>query len=137
MRIIEDVDTINFVGHAEDGILVPIELEKQIPFEVKRMFYVFGVNSDKSRGQHAHYKTQQVLICLHGCVVCVCKDAYGHEIKVTLDYPTKGLFIPEMIWDEQVYTSPNSVLLSICSTEYNKDDYINSYSEFQSLVRGK
>ena len=137
MRVIEDVDTINFVGHAEDGILVPIELEKQIPFEVKRMFYVFGVNSDKSRGQHAHYKTQQVLICLHGCVVCACKDAYGHEIKVTLDYPTKGLFIPEMIWDEQVYTSPNSVLLSICSTEYNKDDYINSYSEFQSLVRGK
>ena len=60
MRVIEDVETINFVGHAEDGILVPIELEKQIPFEVKRMFYVFGVNSHKNRGQHAHYKTQQV-----------------------------------------------------------------------------
>ena len=135
MRIIEDVDTINFVGHAEDGILVPIELEKQIPFEVKRMFYVFGVNSDKSRGQHAHYKTQQVLICLHGCVICVCKDAYGHEVKATLDYPTKGLFIPEMIWDEQIYTSPDSVLLSICSTEYNKADYINSYSEFQALSK--
>ena len=135
MRVIEDVETINFVGHAEDGILVPIELEKQIPFEVKRMFYVFGVNSDKSRGQHAHYKTQQVLVCLHGCVVCVCKDVYGYEVKATLDYPTKGLFIPEMIWDEQVYTSPDSVLLSVCSTEYNKDDYINSYSEFQTLSK--
>tara|TARA_R110002020_G_scaffold162493_1_gene348140 strand:+ start:3285 stop:3695 length:411 start_codon:yes stop_codon:yes gene_type:complete len=135
MRVIEDVEVIDFVGHAEDGILVPIELEKQIPFEVKRMFYVFGVNSHQNRGQHAHYKTQQILICLHGCVICMCKDAYGHEIKVTLDYPTKGLLIPEMIWDEQIYTSPDSVLLSICSTGYNRDDYINSYSEFQTLVK--
>jgi dTDP-4-dehydrorhamnose 3,5-epimerase-like enzyme len=135
MRVIEDVEVIDFVGHAQDGVLVPIELEKQIPFEVKRMFYVFGVNSHQNRGQHAHYETQQILICLHGCVVCICKDAYGHEVKVTLDYPTKGVFIPEMIWDEQIYTSPDSVLLSVCSTEYNKDDYINSYSEFQNLAK--
>ena len=137
MKIIEDVKVIDFVGHAEDGILVPIELEKQIPFEVKRMFYVFGVNSDRSRGQHAHHKTQQVLICLHGCVVCVCKDAYGHEVKATLDYPTKGIYIPEMIWDEQIYTSPDSVLLSVCNTEYDRHDYISSYSEFQTLAKGE
>ena len=135
MRVIEDVEVIDFVGHAEDGILVPIELEKQIPFEVKRIFYVFGVNSNKNRGQHAHHRTQQVLICLHGNVVCICRDVYGHEIKINLDYPTKGVYIPEMIWDEQIYMSSDSVLLSLCSTEYNVEDYINSYSEFQKLVR--
>lgn len=132
---IKDVQTIDFIGHAEDGVLVPIELRKQVPFEVKRVFYVFGVSSHKNRGRHAHKTTQQVLICLHGEVVCICKDGHGNEIRVKLDDPKKGLFIPEMIWDEQIYSTPDSVLLVICSTEYDTSDYINSYTEFRNLVK--
>ena len=135
IKSIKDIKTIDFVGHTEDGVLVPIELRKQLPFEAKRVFYVFGVDSHKSRGQHAHKKTQQILICLHGEVICVCKDGHGDEVKVKLDDPKKGLFIPEMIWDEQVYVTPDSVLLVICNTEYDTNDYINSYTEFRNLVK--
>ena len=124
MRVIEDVETINFVGHAEDGILVPIELEKQIPFEVKRMFYVFGVNSNKSRGQHAHYKTQQVLICLHGCVICVCKDAYGHEVKAcVLGQASAAILAKDVIGKtgREIITVRNAVVTMLNGSKYHPD----------------
>ena len=134
---IKDVKVIDFVAHTDDGVLVPIELEKQIPFMVKRMFYVVGVNSHNKRGQHAHHNTQQVLICLHGSVTCICKDVYDDQYEIELDNPKKGLLIPEMIWDEQIYSSPSSVLLAICSTTYDTKDYIHSYTEFQNFPKTK
>lgn len=136
MRTIDDVKVINWSGHAEDGVLVPIEVEKQIPFKIKRLFYVFGVNSNSPRGKHAHYKTEQILVCLNGKVKCTCKDVFGKEMTVVLNYPTKAIYIPEMIWDEQIYMSDKSILLSLCSTEYDLDDYIPDYEEFQSLAKG-
>jgi len=132
MRTIQDVKELNFPGHAEDGILVPIEIEKQIPFEVQRVFYVYGVNSNKARGLHAHHVTEQVLICLSGSIECVCKDSSGAEKRIVLDYPTKGLYIPEMIWDEQVYHSCNSILLVLSSTKYNPKDYIHDFKQFKN-----
>ena len=136
MKTINDVKELNFPGYADDGVLVPIEIEKQIPFKIKRFFYVYGVNSNKVRGLHAHHKTQQVLICLSGEIECICKDSSGGKKRVTLDYPTKGLYIPEMIWDEQIYKSGESILLSLASTKYDPLDYIHNYKEFMQLKDG-
>lgn len=136
MRTIDDIKLINWpehAEHAENGVLVPVEVEKQIPFKIKRLFYVFGVNSNSPRGKHAHYKTEQVLVCLNGKIECTCKDVFGREITVALDYPTKTIYIPEMIWDEQIYLSNGSILLSLCSTAYDPEDYIHNYEEFQNM----
>ena len=133
MRTIDDIKVINWSGHAENGVLVPIEVEKQIPFKIKRLFYVFGVNSNSPRGKHAHHKTEQILVCLNGQIKCTCKDVFGKEMTVALNYPTQAIYIPEMIWDEQVYMSDKSILLSLCSTEYDPKDYIQDYESFQNM----
>lgn len=130
---VEDVRFLDLDCFSEnDGNLVPIELEKKIPFDVKRIFYVFGVKDKQIRGKHAHHQTQQVLICVSGECVVICKDGKS-EKKVNLDSPTKALYIPEMIWDEQIYMTDNTVLLVLSSTEYSKKDYIEDYQKFQNL----
>ena len=118
-----------------NGNLTPIESGQGVlPFEINRLFYVFGVDDGSIRGCHAHYETQQVLICMNGEIEVTCKDG-SREKKFLLDSPQIGLYIPAMIWDEQVYKSPDSMLLSICSTHYDRKDYIHDYEEFQSLVK--
>ena len=135
MKTIKDIKIIDLTSYIEDGVLVPIEFKKDIPFEVNRLFYVFGVPSEQPRGQHAHYKTKQILTCLNGTIECICKDGFGGKINFQLNDPTKGVYIPEMIWDEQVYKSNQSFLLSICSTSYDPNDYINDYEEFKKLKK--
>jgi mannose-6-phosphate isomerase-like protein (cupin superfamily) len=131
---IDDIKLINCPGHDEDGVLVPIEAEKQIPFKIKRIFYVYGVEDCLlPRGCHAHHKTKQVLICLNGKIEVTCKDG-TEEKKFLLESPQQAIYIPEMIWDEQKYKTPDSILLSICSTQYDPKDYINDYEEFKSIL---
>jgi len=131
---IDDIKLINWPGHNEDGVLVPVEVEKQIPFKIKRIFYVYGVEDCLlTRGCHAHHKTKQVLICLNGKIEVTCKDG-TEEKKFLLESPQQAIYIPEMIWDEQKYSTPDSILLSICSTQYDPKDYINDYEEFKSIL---
>ena len=115
-----------------DGTLVAIEELKQIPFEIKRIFYVFGANDSRRRGKHAHYVTQQVLICLRGDVVVTCRDG-SQDCTYILNSPTQALYVPQMVWDEQVYTSEDTILLVLSNTLYDKSDYIEDYSEFKKL----
>ena len=78
MTTLEDVKLISLKTFFEpDGKLVPIESEIDIPFQIKRIFYVFGVHNQNDRGKHSHYKTKQVLICLNGEVTVKCDD--GHR----------------------------------------------------------
>ena len=141
MKTIEDIKFYDLKDFDEEnGHLVPIEQNIDIPFEIKRVFYVYGVNDKNVRGQHSHFLTQQVLICLSGKVEVTCYDG---KIKKTyiLDKPNKALLIPEMIWDEQIYLSEDSILLSFCSTnydrqdyiEYNKNDYITDLNKFKNI----
>ena len=127
MISIKDVKIINYMGFVEDGMLVPVE---DTPFEIARVFYVSSVESKKPRGKHAHRKTRQILICLNGSIECLCEDSQGNSASFTLDDPARGLYIPEMIWDEQVYNSKDSILLSLCSTKYDKNDYITNWKDF-------
>ena len=130
---IDDVKFFNTRTMIEpDGNLVPIESNVDVPFPIKRIFYVYGVKDQNDRGKHAHYKTKQVLICVHGSV-----DVLVHDGKLSrkfkLNSPADALYIPEMIWDEQVYNSADSVLLVLSNTKYIPADYIHDFEEFKKM----
>jgi dTDP-4-dehydrorhamnose 3,5-epimerase-like enzyme len=130
------VDDVKFYNNKaivdKNGNLVPLESSRDVPFDIKRVFYVYGVYDEKPRGEHAHYKTQQVLICLSGKVEVVCKDG-EREYRYLLESPQQALFIPEMIWDEQVYRSESSVLLVLSNTHYDPADYIHDFDQFKKI----
>ena len=117
---------------AGDGSLVPIESDIDVPFEIKRIFYVYGVDNQDDRGKHSHHQTKQVLICLNGSVEVLCDDGKNRKIYI-LDEPNKGLYIPELIWDEQRYLSEDSVLLVLSNTNYDASDYIEDYDGFKKI----
>tara|TARA_R110001592_G_scaffold5488_3_gene30216 strand:+ start:745 stop:1167 length:423 start_codon:yes stop_codon:yes gene_type:complete len=130
---INDIKFYNAKSFIENnGNLIPIESTKDVPFDIKRIFYVFGVHDKDLRGCHAHYKTEQVLICLSGKVEVVCKDSF-RESKFLLESPQQALYVPQMIWDEQIYRSEDSVLLVLSSTSYDPDDYIHDWEKFKRL----
>ena len=112
-----------------DGNLIPIESELDIPFDIKRVFYVYGVKNQNDRGKHSHYKTKQLLICLSGKIDVIVDDG-THRKKYRLSKPNQALYIPEMIWDEQVYESEESVLLVLANTHYETKDYVENYDDF-------
>jgi len=130
---IDDVKFFNTrIMMEPDGNLVPIESNVDVPFPIRRIFYVYGVKDQNDRGKHAHFKTKQVLICIHGSVDVVVHDGNAAQ-KYTLNYPGHALYIPEMIWDEQVYSSEDSVLLVLSNTKYIPNDYIHDFEEFKKL----
>ncbi len=118
-----------------NGNLIPIESNQDIPFEIKRVFYVYGVRDEERRGKHAHYNTQQVLICLHGKVEVIVKDGLK-EKRYLLESPQQALYIPEMIWDEQVYRSEETALLVLSNTQYDPSDYIHNFESYK-LMKAK
>jgi len=133
MITINDVKLLELKTFVDsEGSLVPLESGLSIPFEIKRVFYVFGVHDQKDRGEHRHYKTEQVLICLSGRVRVLCDDGKNRK-EWTLDKPNQALYIPNLIWDEQTYLSPDSVLLVLANTKYDELDYIVDYDEFKKL----
>ncbi len=130
---LNDVKFLNLRKVIEsDGNLVPIESKHDIPFDIKRIFYVYGVKNQDDRGKHSHYKTKQVLICLSGKIDVIVDDGV-HRKKYRLSKPYEAVYIPEMIWDEQNYLSEDSLLLVLSNTYYDTDDYIEDYEEFKKI----
>ncbi len=115
-----------------NGNLAPIEENRDVPFDIKRVFYVYGVRDEDRRGKHAHYKTKQLLICLHGKIDVICKDGED-EVRYLLESPQQAILVPEMIWDEQIYRSEDAIMLAITNTHYDPSDYINDFEEFKRL----
>ena len=134
---LEDVKFFNARTMVEsDGYLTPIEGNIDVAFDIKRIFYVYGVKNQDDRGKHSHYKTQQVLYCLSGKVEVLVHDGWRSK-KFLLESPQQGLFIPELIWDEQKYLSEDTVLLVLSNTIYNPSDYINDFEVFKKIKRTK
>lgn len=124
-----DVKIFSFPTFLEsNGQLTVIEGSK-VNFNIKRIFYVYGVWNKKRRGKHSHYKTDQVLCCLQGKVTTIINDGNNDEVYL-LDDPTKAIYIPSGIWDEQIYHTPDTILLVLANTDYDKSDYITDWKEF-------
>lgn len=130
MNIIESSElmTVNELGD-ERGLLTVIEELKTIPFEIKRVFYIYGTKMGVRRGFHAHYKTRQALICVSGsCKVYL--DNTQRKTDVLLDSPTKVLILEPNDWHEMYDFSEDAVLLVLSSHLYNAEDYIRDYDKF-------
>ena len=118
----------------EQGTLVAIEECKDITFQIKRVYYMYGTKSDVTRGRHAHKSLQQVLICVNGS--CKIRLDDGNEGKVLLlDRPNVGLYISHAIWREIYDFSPNTVLMVLASDFYSESDYIRDYGEFLEYIK--
>ena len=124
-----------FQQHGDaNGMLVAVEQKKDIPFEIKRVYYIYATRPDVRRGFHAHKTLKQVLICVHGSCKILLDDGMDREI-IVLDEPYMGLYVPKGIWHEMYDFSPNAVLLVLASDLYNEDDYIRNYDEFLAFVK--
>ncbi|MFD1992696.1 sugar 3,4-ketoisomerase [Paenibacillus nicotianae] len=113
----------------ERGALTVIESMNNIPFDIKRVFYIYGTASGIRRGFHAHHKTRQVLISVAGkCKVHL--DNTKRKKEVELDSPTKALILEPNDWHEMYDFSPDCVLLVLASELYQAEDYIRNYDKF-------
>ena len=118
--------------HDLRGLLSFGEMGRHIPFTVKRYFLVFGVATKETRGEHAHKKLHQFLICVHGKCHVMVDDGKKRE-EFILDHPSIGIHLPPKIWGAQYKYSPDAVLLVFASDFYDPDDYVRDYSEFLAL----
>lgn len=108
-------------------------IEKDVlPFGIKRVYYLYDVPSDSSRGGHAHIELQQFLIALSGSFDVVLDDGTTRT-SITLNRPNKGLYIPNGIWRELENFSAGAVCLSLVSDVYKESDYIRDYQQFKSF----
>ena len=123
-------ELLTFTGHGDDrGQLVVAEAGKNIPFDLKRIFYIYGTAEDTRRGQHAHRVEQQVLICVAGSCKVEVDDGSQKECFL-LDKPETALYLASDLWREMYDFAPGTVLLVLSSTPYDSTDYIRDYGEF-------
>jgi dTDP-4-dehydrorhamnose 3,5-epimerase-like enzyme len=109
------------------------EGQRHVPFPVKRYFLTFSVTSEEVRGEHAHRRLEQFLVCVHGRVHIAADDGRA-QADFLLDRPNLGIYIPPMIWSVQYRFSADAVLLGLCSDYYDAEDYIRDYAEFLDLA---
>lgn len=126
-----------FEPHGDSrGQLVAIEELKDIPFDIKRVYYIYDTLSGVVRGHHAHKELQQILICVHGSCCIHLDDGY-EQADVVLDKPTEGLYISNVIWREMSEFSEDAVLLVLASNYYDESDYIRNYDDFLKMIKEK
>ena len=131
MSTINDVKMLQFPELGDDrGRLVVIESGTQIPFEIKRAFYIYDSDSDVIRGKHANRYSKFCLINVQGTSKVKVIDQNANERIFVLDKPHVGLFLPQMIWKDMYDFSPDSVLLVLSSHHYDKSEYIADFDEF-------
>ena len=115
------------------GSLISIESKIDIPFEIKRLYYIFGNKNNIRRGFHAHKNLQQLLIAVSGsCKILI--DSGKSKEEVLLDSPKKGLLIKELLWREMFDFSADCVLLVLASEHYDEKDYIRDYNQFLNTI---
>ena len=130
------VKIYQFNPHGDErGELVALEERKDIPFDIKRVYYMYNTIADAVRGKHAHKNLQQVLICVHGSCKVSLDDGIEKRI-VVLNKPNEGLYITNNMWREMYDFSNDAVLMVLASELYDEKDYIRNYDEFLKFVRG-
>ena len=119
-----------FQQHGDErGMLVALEEMRDIPFEIKRVYYMYDTKENVRRGFHAHKSLEQILICIHGSCKILLDN--GEEKKiVSLEKPYEGLYIANDIWREMYDFSSDAVLMVLASDFYREEDYIRDYEEF-------
>lgn len=136
MHNMNKVQMLEFSQHGDErGHLVVIEGEKDIPFEIKRTFYIYGSDHDVVRGQHANRKSEFVLINVAGKSKVRVMDGEGNEAVFCLNRPHTGIYLPTMVWKEMYDFSEDSVLLCLSSEHYDATEYIRDYDVFSKEIK--
>lgn len=137
MHNINQVKMLEFAQHGDDrGHLVIAEGGGQdVPFDIKRVFYIYGTQGDVVRGQHANRKTEFVLINVAGKSKVRVKDGEGNEAIFCLNRPHTGLYLPTMVWKDMYDFSEDSVLLCLASEHYDAEEYIRDYDAFSQEIQ--
>ena len=133
MSLIKTI-TLNSLGD-ERGSLVALESNKggSVPFEIRRVYYIFDTKKDVARGFHAHKKLKQIDICVTGSCRFVLNDGNNKQ-EIILNSPTTGLVIEGMIWREMYDFSSDCVLMVLADAHYDESDYIRDYQEFLNVI---
>lgn len=118
------------------GQLVALEEFKDIPFKIKRVYYLYDTLPGVTRGYHAHKSLEQILICIHGS--CKIRLNNGTETKVVpLEKPYEGLYVSNAMWREMFDFSTDAVLMVLASEFYDEADYIRDYDEFLQYIKNQ
>lgn len=129
-----DIRMIEFPKHLDKyGSLVPVEGADSIPFDIKRVYYIYEVESGVRRGFHSHISLEQVLVCVAGSVKILVKTP-KEEKEILLENPQEGLYIGPMIWREMYDFSADAVLLVLASEHYQVEDYIRDYDQYEKMA---
>ena len=130
-----EVQMYTFPSHGDDrGQLVAIEAMKDLPFPIRRVYYIYDTLPGVRRGFHAHKCLQQILLCVNGSCKIHLDD--GHSTaEVTLDQPNEGLYISNNMWREMYDFTPGTVLLVLASEYYDEADYIRNYDDFIKMIQ--
>lgn len=120
----------------ERGRLVVVEGMQDIPFDIKRIFYIYDSNTEVIRGQHANRKTEFVLINIAGKSKVKVKDGRGNEAVYSLDRPHTGIYLPRMVWKDMYDFSEDSILICLASEHYDPTEYIRDYDEYVKEITG-
>lgn len=136
MKLSDQYKMINFKDLGDErGNLVVIEGEgMDIPFDIKRVFYIYGSDATVVRGQHANRETEFLLVNVGGQSKVRVDNGKESEI-IVLDKPGMGLYLPPMLWKDMYDFSPDSILLVLCSRHYDAQEYIRDYDEYIREIR--
>ena len=122
---------LQFPRHGDErGWLVAIEGNQDIPFDIKRIFYIFGSDRDVVRGKHANRRSQFVLINVCGSCRVRTVEVDGQVQEFVLDKPHTGIYLPRLVWKDMYDFSPDSILLCLSSEHYDNEEYIRDYDAF-------
>ena len=130
----KNCELIDFKTLGDDrGSLIAIEEGYNVPFPIKRVYYIFDTKKGVERGFHAHINLKQVAVVVKGSCVFVLDDGYNKK-EINLDNPNQGLLIEGLIWREMKSFSNDCVLVVLASEHYDEEDYIRNYDEFIKIV---
>ena len=122
---------LNKIGSSELGYITIAEEQKNIPFDIKRVYWTYYTPQDVVRGGHAHKNLEQVIFAVSGTITFNTQDQQGNKQTFVLDHPSKGLYIPNLIWRD-IHFTHNAVLLCLASELYTEDDYFRDFDEFKN-----
>ena len=132
-----EIKKYKFQSHGDNrGQLIAIEECKDIPFDIKRVYYMYDTVNETIRGKHAHKSLEQILICTSGSCKILLDDGKNKKI-VELNKPYEGIYISNAIWREMYDFSRDAVLMVLASNYYDESDYIRDYNEFLLYVGNK
>ncbi len=131
MNNMDKVKMLEFQQRGDErGHLVVVEGNMDIPFDIKRVFYIYGSDADVVRGRHANRKSEFVLINVAGKSKVRVKDGEGNEAIYCLNRPHTGIYLPNMVWKDMYDFSKDSVLLVLSNLHYDANEYIRDYDLF-------